>query len=170
VAFHQCRAKCHCVADAADPFRGQPGLPQVAATLAATLVAFDTRNPVPTYLGSNHYTLDSDFGVFELTTLGGRPQRVGKGFGAPWSRGRFRSHQPQSGSEFDRIGLNEVIGPNRPFETLRECLAAYEARAANIDKRQQFAFHRPVATPYICKASVTPSKIKPMPMQRRRTR
>ena len=29
----------------------------------------------------------------------------------------------------DRQGLTEVIGPNRQFETLRECLAAYEARS-----------------------------------------
>src|SRR5208283_1888669 len=26
---------------------------------------FTVRNPVPTYSGSNHYTIDSDFGVFE---------------------------------------------------------------------------------------------------------
>src|SRR6516225_10411582 len=26
---------------------------------------FTVRNPVPTYFGSNHYTIDSDFGVFE---------------------------------------------------------------------------------------------------------
>ena len=26
---------------------------------------FSARNPVPTYSGSNHYTIDSDFGVFE---------------------------------------------------------------------------------------------------------
>ena len=31
----------------------------------------------------------------------------------------------------DRLGLTEVIGANRLFETLRECLAAYEAIAEN---------------------------------------
>jgi sulfate permease, SulP family len=30
-------------------------------------------------------------------------------------------------ADLDRQGLTEVIGPNRQFETLRECLAAYEA-------------------------------------------
>ena len=29
--------------------------------------------------------------------------------------------------DLDRQGLTEVIGPDRQFETLRECLAAYEA-------------------------------------------
>ena len=31
-------------------------------------------------------------------------------------------------ADLDRLGLTEVIGPNRRFETLRECLAAYEAK------------------------------------------
>ena len=31
-------------------------------------------------------------------------------------------------ADLDRLGLNEVIGPNRQFETLRECLAAYASR------------------------------------------
>ena len=31
--------------------------------------------------------------------------------------------------DLDRQGLTEAIGPNRLFETLRECLAAYEASA-----------------------------------------
>ena len=30
-------------------------------------------------------------------------------------------------ADLDRLGLSEVIGPNRQFETLRECLAAYAA-------------------------------------------
>ena len=30
--------------------------------------------------------------------------------------------------DLDRQGLTEVIGPDRQFETLRECLAAYEVR------------------------------------------
>jgi hypothetical protein len=30
-------------------------------------------------------------------------------------------------ADLDRQGLTEVIGPNRQFETLRECLAAYQA-------------------------------------------
>jgi small-conductance mechanosensitive channel len=33
---------------------------------------FKVRNAVPTYFGSNHYTIDSDFGVFE----GVDPERV----------------------------------------------------------------------------------------------
>ena len=32
-------------------------------------------------------------------------------------------------ADLDRQGLTEVIGPNRQFETLRECLAAYASRA-----------------------------------------
>jgi hypothetical protein len=32
-------------------------------------------------------------------------------------------------ADLDRQGLNEVIGPNRQFDTLRECLAAYESSA-----------------------------------------
>ena len=32
-------------------------------------------------------------------------------------------------ADLDRQGLSEVIGPNRQFETLRECLAAYASRA-----------------------------------------
>ena len=32
-------------------------------------------------------------------------------------------------ADLDRQGLTEVIGPNRQFETLRECLAAYESSA-----------------------------------------
>jgi MFS superfamily sulfate permease-like transporter len=31
-------------------------------------------------------------------------------------------------ADLDRLGLTEVIGLNRRFETLRECLAAYEAK------------------------------------------
>jgi len=31
-------------------------------------------------------------------------------------------------ADLDRQGLTEVIGPNRQFETLRECLAAYASR------------------------------------------
>jgi MFS superfamily sulfate permease-like transporter len=31
-------------------------------------------------------------------------------------------------ADLDRQGLTEVIGPNRQFETLRDCLAAYEAK------------------------------------------
>ena len=31
-------------------------------------------------------------------------------------------------SDLNRHGLTEVIGPNRQFETLRECLAAYASR------------------------------------------
>jgi anti-anti-sigma regulatory factor len=31
--------------------------------------------------------------------------------------------------DLDRQGLTEIIGPDRQFETLRECLAAYEARS-----------------------------------------
>ena len=30
---------------------------------------FKVRNSVPTYSGSNHYTIDSDFGVFEEPTV-----------------------------------------------------------------------------------------------------
>jgi len=30
-------------------------------------------------------------------------------------------------ADLDRQGLTEVIGPNRQFETLRDCLAAYQA-------------------------------------------
>jgi sulfate permease, SulP family len=34
--------------------------------------------------------------------------------------------------DLDRQGLTEAIGPNRLFETLRECLAAYEASAERV--------------------------------------
>jgi hypothetical protein len=43
---------------------------------------FTVRNPVPTYFGSNHYTIDSDFGVFEadgnqmLTDNGSGPRHT----------------------------------------------------------------------------------------------
>lgn len=31
-------------------------------------------------------------------------------------------------ADIDRLGLTEVIGTDRQFETLRECLAAYASR------------------------------------------
>ena len=34
-------------------------------------------------------------------------------------------------ADLDRQELTEVIGPTRMFETLRECLAAYEGRVGN---------------------------------------
>jgi hypothetical protein len=34
-------------------------------------------------------------------------------------------------ADLDRQELTEVIGPARMFETLRECLAAYERLAGN---------------------------------------
>jgi MFS superfamily sulfate permease-like transporter len=37
-------------------------------------------------------------------------------------------------ADLDRQGLTEVIGPNRQFETLRECLGAYEARLRSSTK------------------------------------
>jgi len=39
-------------------------------------------------------------------------------------------------ADLDRQGLTDVIGPNRQFETLRECLEAYEARLRLSTKRQ----------------------------------
>jgi hypothetical protein len=34
-------------------------------------------------------------------------------------------------ADLNRQELTEVIGPTRMFETLHECLAAYEGRAGN---------------------------------------
>ena len=31
-------------------------------------------------------------------------------------------------ADLDRLGLSAIVGPNRQFETLRECLAAYASR------------------------------------------
>jgi len=46
------------------------------------------------------------------------------------------AHLPQSlKADLDRQGLTEVIGANRQFETLRECLAAYEASAERRSKQ-----------------------------------
>jgi hypothetical protein len=39
---------------------------------------FTVRNPVPTYSGSNHYTIDSDFGVFEADGNAMLMRRVGE--------------------------------------------------------------------------------------------
>jgi len=42
---------------------------------------------------------------------------------------------PSLKADLDRLGLTEVIGPERQFETLRECLAAYEASAQRCSKQ-----------------------------------
>jgi len=42
---------------------------------------------------------------------------------------------PSLKADLDRLGLTEVIGPDRQFETLRECLAAYEASAQRCSKQ-----------------------------------